>query len=249
MTLGFKWFVMDTLQSYIHEYELVHAMDFYYGKLKDTRGKILELGQNQLYLLPMFLDRGLKMEGVIESDTGKKVCHEKCAEINQSAKLLHAMLPNFKTASLYEAVIIPFGVVSTKSKRVDAIRVLKNSHDHLKDKGTLIIDLFLQNEFTVLQKEDIVLERTDHLFIGESKLVKIDLIEQTAAYTLSVEHWKEGQAFSKESKVQSYTWFGIKEFKLVLERIGFSSVTVYEDYSGHQNHLSEGKVFTFIAQK
>lgn len=249
MTLGFKWFVMDTFQSYIQEYELVHAMDFYYEKLKDTKGKILELGQNQLHLLPMLLDRGLKMEGVIESNNGKKACHEKCTDINQSAKLLQAMLPNFKTASLYEAILIPLGVVSTKSKRVDAIRVLKNSHDHLKDKGTLIVDLFLQNEFTILQKEDIVLERNDHLFVGESKLIKIDLIEQTATYTLTVEHWKEGQALSKESKVQSYSWFGIKEFKLILERIGYSSVTVYADYSHPQHDLREGKVFTFIAQK
>lgn len=249
MTLGLKWFVMDSLQSYIQENELVSAVDFYYEKLKETKGKVLELGQNHLHLLPLFIARGLKMEGVIESETGKKDCYEKCTEGSQSPKLLQAMLPNFKTASLYEAVILPFGVVSSKSRRVDAIKIVKNSYDHLKESGIFIVDLFLQSEFSVLQAENFVLEKNHNLFVGESKLVKLDLIEQKATYTLSIEHWKEGQNPYKESKVITYTWFGIKEFKLILERIGFSSVTVYADYSSSNNDLSEGKVFTFFAQK
>ena len=249
MTLGLKWYVMDSLQSYIQEYELINAVEFYDNLLKDIKGKVLELGENHLYLLPIFIERGLKIEGVIESEKGKKACQEKCTEIEKSAKLLQAMLPNYKSASLYEAVIIPFGAVSTKSRRVDAIKIVKNSYDHLKDKGLFIVDLFLQSEYAPLQSEDIVIDRNEDLFVGESKLITIDLIEQKATYTISIEHWREGQNPRKESKVQTYTWFGIKEFKLILERIGFSSVTVYADYSHHKTDLSEGKVFTFIAQK
>ncbi len=249
MTLGLKWFVMDTLQSYIQENELVEAVNFYNERLKDTKGKVLELGQSSLYLLPLLLNRGYKMEGVIESEKGKKECYEKCAEIDQSVKLLQAMLSNFKAASMYEAIILPFGVISSKSRRVDAIKIVKNSYDHLKDKGIFMVDLVLQSEFSVFQTENIVIEKNNDLFVGESKLVKIDLVEQTATYTLSTEHWKEGQTPNKENKVLTFTWFGIKEFKLILERIGFSSVSVYADYSIHTKDLSKGKVFTFFAQK
>ncbi len=249
MTLGLKWFHLETLQSYIQEYELEHVINFYYEKLMDKKGKILELGKNQLQLLPTFMDRGLKMEGVIESDKGKEACHERCSKLNQSAKLLQAKLPNFKTGSLYDAVIVPFGVMSLTSKRVDSIKLLKNVHTHLKNTGTIIVDLSLQNEFTILQTEDVVIEKKNELIVGESKLVQIDLIEQKATYTLSVEHWNEGQISNKESKVQSYVWFGIKEFKLVLEKIGFSSVIIYADYSDNHKDLSRGKVFTFLAQK
>ncbi|PMC34024.1 hypothetical protein CJ195_25365 [Bacillus sp. UMB0899] len=249
MSLGLKWFVMDSLQSYIQENELVDAVNFYYERLKDTKGKVLELGHNSLYLLPIFMNRGLKMEGVIETEGGKKDCNEKCAEIDQSAKLLQAMLPNYKTASLYEAIILPFGGISAKSRRVEAIKIVKNSYDHLKDKGIFIVDLYLQREFSELQTDNIVIEKNDDLFVGETKLVKFDLIEQKATYTLSIEHWKEGQNPYKENKIQTFSWFGIKEFKLILERIGFSSVTIYTDYSNHANEVLEGKVFTFLAQK
>lgn len=249
MTLGLKWFVMDSLQLYIRENELMNADDFYYEVLKETKGKVLELGQGYLYFLPLFLERGLKMEGVVETEIGKKDCHEKCAEVSHSPKLLQAMLPNFKTASLYEAVILPFGVISSKSKRVDAIKIVKNSYDHLKEKGIFIVDLFLQSDFSVMQVENLIIEKDDGLFIGESKLIKMNVIDQKATYTLSIEHWKGGQNPYKESKVQTYTWFGIKEFKLILERIGFSSVTVYADYSNTNNDLSKGTVFTFLAQK
>jgi hypothetical protein len=245
-----RWFVMEEMEAYIQEYEIKSALDFYEQQLINKKGKILEIGQNHLFLLPTLLNHGLQMEGLVDSKKGEEACKQKCEELNQSTTIHQLSLNEFKKPNRYDAIIIPFGSVLTVEERLNSIKLLKNVYDHLKSKGTVIVDLFIQDEFLVQQKHSMVQEFMSHLYVCEKQLIKLDMIEQSTTYLLSVERIKEGKMIAKEQKLQPFIWYGIKEFKLILERIGFTNVKIYSNYTTTESKkFSDKKVFTFIGEK
>ncbi|UGB31187.1 hypothetical protein [Metabacillus sp. B2-18] len=250
MKLDLRWFVMEALEAYIQEYELKSALDFYEQQLINKKGKILEIGQSHLFLLPELLNRGLQMEGLVDSKQGEEACKQKCEELNQTATIYQLSLNEFKKPTRYDAIIIPFGSVVTVEERLKSIKLLKNVYDHLKSKGTIIVDLFIQDEFLVQQKHSMVQEFMSDLYVCEKQLIKLDMLEQSTTYLLSVERIKEGKMIEKEQKLQPFIWYGIKEFKLILERIGFTNVNIYNNYSTTEStKSSDKKVFTFTGEK
>lgn len=247
MTLHLRWFVMKTLKSYIQKNQLNESLAFYKSNLENKKGKILEISYDQLILLPELVAEGLRIEGLVASEEGKDEFQQTSS--NQPVKIYQSKLPDFKLTSRYDAILLPFGLVSIATERMDSIKLLKNVYEHLKDQGMIIVDLFLQNEFISQQKSDLILDHNGQLYVGESKLIKVDLEEQTMTYLLSVEHWNQGENLSKEQKVQDFVWFGIKEFKLVLERIGFSNIKINRNYSAEKKDVTDKSTFTFVAQK
>ncbi|MGM0877283.1 MAG: class I SAM-dependent methyltransferase [Bacillota bacterium] len=244
MSLDFRWFVMDKFQSYIDTNIATKVLKFYEEQLLNRKGKVLEVGVIQPQLLPSLMETGLRVEGLV-------ACKQKGETKNLSATVYQADLFDFKLPSLYEALIIPFGSFLTIPERTKAIKALKCCYEHLKPDGMIMIDLFLQDEFHLNKRKVETINDQDQLLICESQVVEIDFYNQKAMYLLSFEQWEAGELLVSERKLQPFLWFGIREFKLVLERIGFTDVKISGDYRVplENDDLSKNKIFTFEAIK
>ena len=64
----------------------------------------------------------------------------------------------------------------------------------------------------------------------ENKSIEIDWLNQTTLSYLKYEKWSKGQLVQTELQRFAVRWYGIEEFKLLLESIGFSNITCSADY-------------------
>ncbi|OAS86199.1 MULTISPECIES: class I SAM-dependent methyltransferase [Metabacillus] len=243
MTADFRWFLMDKVKVDEKTNDTFSKLlSFYKQQLLNIKGKILEVGVNQPLLLPALKESGLQIEGIVPNS--QKV------ESN-SVKVYHAELANLKLPSFYDVIIIPFGYILTIQDRVEAIKTLKCCYEHLRPNGKIMIDLILQDEFHLNQRKVETKNRQGQLIICESQVIEVDFYAQIVKYLLSYEQWNEGEVILSERKLQSFLWFGVKEFKLVLERIGFMDVKLYGNYQESKSNvgMSDMKMFTFEASK
>jgi hypothetical protein len=63
------------------------------------------------------------------------------------------------------------------------------------------------------------------------------------------EKWLDGKLVMTEMESTSLRWFGVEEFKLLLESIGFAEVTVSSDYVFGKVPTHSKQVFTYEAIK
>jgi hypothetical protein len=64
----------------------------------------------------------------------------------------------------------------------------------------------------------------------EDRLVEADLFNQYKVSYLKYEKWRSGALIQTELQRFALRWYGVEEFKLVLESIGFSKVVVSADF-------------------
>lgn len=64
----------------------------------------------------------------------------------------------------------------------------------------------------------------------ENKSIEIDWLNQVTLSYLKYEKWSKGQLVQTELQRFAVCWYGIEEFKLLLESIGFSNITCSADY-------------------
>ncbi|MGM7724415.1 hypothetical protein [Metabacillus sp. Hm71] len=238
MDAALRWFVMDKIDGR-NEMKTVFskAFSFYSEQLSEHKGKILEIGLRKALLQSSLNSNGLQVEGVVFSK-------QEFAE-SQTIEPL-----SIKPSYLYDAIFIPFGQFLTIPERVMAIKALKSCYDHVKPNGRVIIDLILQEEQSRSnpKKSEIIYDK-DNLLVFESQIVDVDYYEQKATYFLTYEQWAGGECLQSERRLQTFLWFGVKEFKLVLEKIGFTNVTISGDYQQVNGERSNHKIYTFEAKK
>ncbi|KAB8135716.1 hypothetical protein F9U64_10580 [Gracilibacillus oryzae] len=123
-----------------------------------------------------------------------------------------------------------------------------NFYQHLSNGGKLIIDIFLQTDLT----KDKVSTRTcetskSDMIILESKLVKVDYINQ---YTISHHRYvkrRNGNLIQTELEQFPLRWYGIEEFKMLLEQIGFEDIVISADYQYGKYPTEPNQTITFEA--
>ncbi|MDQ3232834.1 MAG: hypothetical protein M3Q07_13535, partial [Pseudobdellovibrionaceae bacterium] len=66
---------------------------------------------------------------------------------------------------------------------------------------------------------------------------------------LKYEKWNEGRLLATELQRFALRWYGIEEFRALLEKIGFCDIKIFGDYSADESLSSDTDVFTFIVRK
>ncbi|TXC81858.1 hypothetical protein FS935_21715 [Metabacillus litoralis] len=249
MNFDFRLLVMKDGIKLLSPNDKEVAITFYEKYIQKTKGRFLEIAINPQK--PLFHNSDNKIDKLTltneELNTSR---NHVLVEKKESGSIYKATTNQFSLPYLYDVILIPFGGILSVGDRKIAIGVLKSICDSLKTGGEIIIDLFSQNEL-YLNKQDENIENADgDLTLFESRVLEIDFFQQKVNYLLSLENWQEGKLVNKERKLQPFIWFGMKEFKLALERVGFSEVELIGDYlHTNEKSYSESKVFTFVAKK
>lgn len=223
-------------------------VEFYADRLADCEGAILEPGVGTGRMLIPLLDRGLNVTGFDASQEMLHICRLNCETRGLNPTLFEGQMETFSTGAQYEAIIIPTGSFLLLHKRTDSNKALQNFYNHLTDGGRLILDIFLQTD---MSKDKIKTRtwkcKTGEILTLETKLVEVDYINQ---YTIShnrYEKWKNGKLLQTELERFPLRWYGVEEFKLVLENIGFEDIIISADYKYGQFPTESSQMITFEA--
>ena len=72
-------------------------------------------------------------------------------------------------------------------------------------------------------------------------------VEQYTLMVLKYEKWQQGTLMDTELQKFLLRWYGIEEFKLILQSVGFSDITCSANYTFLQQPNEETSLITFEA--
>ncbi|MCJ7842800.1 class I SAM-dependent methyltransferase [Lederbergia sp. NSJ-179] len=226
-------------------------IEYYKDRLKPIKGRILEAMVGSGRVIIPLLESGFIIDGVDSSHEMLASCHQRCEERGLKPNLYQADLKELSLPNKYEAIIIPAGSFLLIEKREDSIAVLKKLFDHLLPGGRLILDLFLPDNinFAPTDKSEITpftLPNGDTI-IMEDRLVEVDIFNQCKVSYLKYEKWRNGELIQTELQRFALRWYGVEEFKFVLESVGFSDVVISADFEYGKQPSNGNQEFIYEA--
>lgn len=178
-------------------------------------------------------------------------CRRHCETRGLAVNLYVSDLQNLALPHRYEAIIIPAGSFLLIEQREASLNALKRLYDHLQPGGRLMLDLFLPDpDFECGYKGTSTFNMpSGDIITMESKLVEADLFNQYKVTHLKYEKWRDGALIQTELQRFAVRWYGVEEFKLVLESIGFTDVVVSADFEFGKAPTNGQQVYVYEATR
>lgn len=229
-------------------YSIDGDIEYYQERLKTCRGRILEAAVGSGRFMIPFLEAGYIVDGIDYSPEMLESCRTRCEDRGLRPDLYEGDVKDFSLPSKYEAIIIPTGSFCLIEDREDSLSALRCFYKHLVSGGRLIVDLALPHSW----KLGAVSTSTFSLPSGEgitmeSKPIEMDWLNQITVSYIKYEKWRNGKLIDTELQRFAMRWFGIEEFKRILEDIGFSDITCSADYHYNQQPSNANQMITFEA--
>lgn len=227
-------------------------LEYYCNRLKHCEGRILEAMVGSGRIIIPLLEAGLTVDGVDYSPEMLSSCRQRCEERGLKVNLYESNLQELALPNKYEAIIIPGGSFLLIEKREESISALKRLYDHLEPGGRLILDLFLpDNKFegNAFGGASTFYLPNGDIITMEGKLVEADLFNQYKVSYLKYEKWRNGTLIQTELQRFALRWYGIEEFRLVLEDIGFSDVVICADFDYGKVPSSSNQKYVYEATR
>jgi ubiquinone/menaquinone biosynthesis C-methylase UbiE len=252
--MSFSYYGELCTEVYNHTKKIGQSIDgdmaYYQAKLQHCKGRILEAMVGSGRVIIPLLESGLLVDGVDYSPDMLNSCRQRCMERGLVTNLYESSLQELSLPNKYEAIIIPAGSFLLIEKREESIKALKRLYEHLQPGGRLLLDLFLPDTNFKCGQWDgtstFSLPGGDVITM-EGKLVEADLFNQYKVSYIKYEKWRNGALIQTELQRFALRWYGIEEFKLVLESIGFTDVVVSADFVPDKTPTHAEQIFAFEA--
>lgn len=225
-------------------------IEYYLERLGSCKGRILEPATGTGRMLVPLLEKGFEVDGFDVSEEMLTVCRANCEKHGFNPNLFHAKMESFSVDQKYAAVVIPTGTFLLLDEREKSLKALQNFYNHLETGGRFIVDLDVP--------AGIELEKTstrtwqalngDTLTV-ESKKIKVDWIQQTFVSQGRYERWREGKLMETELERYPMRWYGVEEFRTLLENIGFKEISISSGYQFGHYPPNANAIITYEATK
>lgn len=229
-------------------YSLGGDIEYYLERLQGVKGKILEAGVGSGRFYIPFMEKGFDIEGIDHSPEMLASCRKRCQERGLTPVLYEGNVCQFTLCQQYEAIVMPTGSFCLIENHQEALSALTSMYQHLVPGGRLLVDLLLPTDWKtgeittsyhqISQDEGIALER---------KSITMNWVEQYTLMVLKYEKWQQGTLSDTELQKFLLRWYGIEEFKLLLQSVGFSAITCSANYKFLQQPTEETSLITFEA--
>ncbi|WP_026803221.1 class I SAM-dependent methyltransferase [Aliarcobacter lanthieri] len=225
-------------------------VEYYLSRLKDIKGPILEPATGTGRILIPLLEAGLDVSGFDLSNEMLDICKNNCNKRNLNPELFIDKMEIFKTDKKYNAIIVPTGTFLLIYEREKSIKALKNFYNHLNISGKLILDIEVQNNINELEISNRSwTNEKDEIINLSTQVMQIDYINQFTIYHNIYEKIKENKVIQNELEKFVLRWYGIEEFKLILESLGYKNIVISSDYKYNSYPNKAGQIVTFEATK
>jgi len=224
---------------------------YYRDRLHNSTGRILEAMVGSGRVIVPLLEAGLAVDGVDYSPEMLASCRRHCETRGLAVNLYVSDLQVLALPHRYEAIIIPAGSFLLIEQHEASLNALKRLYDHLQPGGRLMLDLFLPDpDFECGYKGTSTFNLpSGDIITMESKLVEADLFNQYKVSHLKYEKWRDGALIQTELQRFAVRWYGVEEFKLVLESIGFTDVVVSADFEFGKAPTNGQQVYVYEATR
>ena len=223
---------------------------FYLEKIKNTRGKILEVGTGTGRLLIEALENGADIYGIDISPAMLDILKTKLSENNQGRISIQNII-DFKSDIRYDLIIAPFRVFMHLIGKEDQLNALNNVYESLNPGGQFIFDLFVPDLKPLINGLENVVDFDGEYEPGK-KIRRIvstdpDLINQIINVRFNIE-WDEDEMKKNEEWIVPLRYFFRFELEHLVERSKFRNYKIIGDYHGNKlNNTS--KEFIVICTK
>lgn len=223
-------------------------IEFYKERLKEVKGPVLEPAAGTGRFLIPLLESGIKIEGFDVSPDMLEICRGHCEKRGLNPVLYEAEMASFTSDKKYDAIIVPTGTFLLLHERDKSLQALVNFKKHLKDGGKLILDLIMPGDFDIGRASVKTWECANgDVITHENKLAEVNFIHQ---YTVShgrYEKWRNGTLMQTELERFPLRWYGVEEFRLILEQEGFQNIIISSNYEHGRYPEGTDETITFEA--
>ena len=223
---------------------------FFLNQIKQTKGKILEIGVGTGRFFIDALTQGADIYGLDISNSMIRVLKDKTDKAQHYRVSVQNIIDfhyNFK----FDLIIAPFRVMMHLTEKSSQINAINNVYRHLNRNGIFIFDVFIPDLNYLIKGYDHYLD-----FEGEyepGKRIKRfistqpDLIKQLINIEFRFE-WDEDNRIRSENWKSTLRFFFRYELEHLIERTEFRSYRIYGDYE--ENELgAESKEFVVVCMK
>jgi len=220
---------------------------FYLGKIKNTKGKVLEVGTGTGRLLIEALENGADIYGIDISPSMLDFLKAKLTP-EQRERISLQNIVDFKLDTKFDLIIAPFRVFMHLIEKEDQLKALNNVFDHLSQDGQFIFDVFVPDLKPLITGLNNIIDFEGEYEPGNrvKRIVstKPDLINQIINITFRFE-WNEGPSnYSKEWKTPMRFFFRF-ELEHLIERSKFKKYGIEGDFMGNGlDHESKEFIIT-----
>lgn len=224
--------------------------DFHLNEIKQTKGKVLEIGVGTGRFFTDALNTGADIYGI---DVSPEMVTVLLGKLNKKEhhRISIQSITDFNFDFQFDLIIAPFRVMMHVLEKEEQLKALNNVFKHLASGGRFIFDSFIPD------LNQLITGLNNHIdFNGEyesgKKLKRIvstkpDLINQLINIHFRLE-WDENNQILHEDWEFPLRFFFRFELEHLIEKSNFNQYKILGDYLG--NELSEkSKEFIVICQK
>ena len=220
-------------------------IEYYYDKLKEITGNILEAGVGTGRMLVPFIEKGLNIEGVDLSEEMLAQCRVNMEQAGVTGNVYQGDLTQLDLEKKYAAIMMPTGSFCLLPRPIIK-DVLKSFYNHLEVGGTLMLDIELPSWFKTgeVSVSDYALGDS-HGLLFTSTAKEMNWQEQYVTYINRYELVEKGRV--TETEISNFTlyWYGLEEFTMLLELAGFTDITYTAGYENNE----AASLLTFFAKR
>jgi SAM-dependent methyltransferase len=222
---------------------------FYLGKIKNAKGKVLEVGTGTGRLLIEALLNSSDIYGIDISPSMLDVLKKKLT-LEQQGRVSLQNIVDFKLNTKFDLIIAPFRVFMHLTEKSDQLNALNNVYHHLNPGGKFIFDVFIPDLKPLITGLNNVTDFEGEYEPGNmvKRIVSTqpDLINQIININFRIE-WNEGDKnYSREWRSQMRYFFRF-ELEHLIERSKFNKYRITGDFEGNElSHDSKEFILTCI---
>ena len=208
--------------------------------VRENAGPALDVGCGTGRILLPLLGDGLDVEGLEPSEDMVAMCRDKAVARGLDPVIHVQSMHQMDLPRRYATIMIPCGSFCLLVYREDALQALDRLYEHLSPGGELIFNLFFELGPEGLQCEEVsglwrAMWHHDLPTGGQVhqhiRAVKIDRVEQQYFGERRYRLVREGQVVREEILPSFERIYGKYEIAMMLERVGFVDVRVFDGWS------------------
>lgn len=244
-------------KSFARFYDLIYHQqrdgvdnEYFQNEIRQTKGKILELGVGTGRLFINALNQGADIYGIDISQSMIDVLSKKLKG-EQRKRINLQNIIDFSFDFKFDLIIAPFRVIMHLLEKEKQIKAINNVFEHLNKNGRFIFDVFVPDLSQLINGID---NHTD--FEGEydkgrrikrTVSTKPDLINQIINIKFNLE-WDEDNEQKHDEWMIQLRFFFRYELEHLIERSNFNRYKILGDYLGNELN-QKSKDFIIVCQK
>lgn len=204
-------------------------IELYLKLITKNDSPALELACGTGRVMIRLLKAGLSCDGLDLSGQMLEACQRKLDSEKLQARLIKGDILDFIAKPKYKTIFISGGSFQLIPDIDQSMQALHNIYSNLQPSGRFICDLWIPWDEIIANEQNTwkvgrVAERSDGSKLVVSYFKQFNLNEQSQSGEFKYELFRDEELIKTSLLSMKLKWFGMDEFRLMLEKAGFTSV-------------------------